>query len=99
MLTYQDPLAISYVRGQVPPFFASEPQVKLEPVVGPGPEFHLTFLVVEGEPCDVDFARTFEDSGRDVGAATVVPHYDIRGESTVDLFVGAASKEVKQMFS
>ena len=47
----------------------------LEPVVGPAPELHLTVLVVEGEPGDVDGAGGLEYPGRDVGAEARAGHH------------------------
>ena len=49
----------------------------LEPVVRPASELHLTVLVVEGEPGDVDLAGGHEDAGRDVGAQALVSHHHI----------------------
>ena len=49
----------------------------LEPVVRPASELHLTVLVVEGEPGDVDLAGGHEDAGRDVRAQALVCHHHI----------------------
>ena len=40
----------------------------LEPVVRPAAELHLTILVVEGKPGDVDQAGWLENAGRDIRA-------------------------------
>ena len=50
----------------------------LETVVGPAAKLHLTVLVVEGEPGDVDLARGHEDAGRDVLAVTGTAHHHVR---------------------
>lgn len=64
----------------------------LKTVVGPGAKLHLTALIVEGEPGNVDFARGLEDAGRHVQAAAIVPHNHIGGIGAVKALVRAASK-------
>ena len=49
----------------------------LEAVIRPTSELHLTVLVVEGEPGDVDLAGGHEDAGRDVRAQALVSHHHI----------------------
>ena len=49
----------------------------IEAVVGPAAKLHLTVLVVEGEPGDVDLAGGHEDAGGDVGAQPLVRHHHI----------------------
>ena len=58
----------------------------LESVVGPTSELHLTVLVVEGEPGDVDGAGGLEHAGGDVGAQTLAGHDHVGRERGVERF-------------
>ena len=63
-------------------------QVDLVAVVRPRSELHETFLVVEGEPADVDGAGGDEEPERYPRALAVGVDDDIRRELAVDVFVG-----------
>ena len=65
----------------------------LEPVIRPASELHLTVLVVEGEPGDVDGAGGEEDAGRDVGAEAVGGDHHIRWVGSVKSLAGANKKQ------
>ena len=58
-------------------FYRRRKSTHIEPVVRPTPELHLTVLVVEGEPGDVDLAGGHEDAGRDVRAQALVSYHNI----------------------
>ena len=60
----------------------------LKTIIGPTPEFHLTILIIEGEPGDVDLAGGHEDPGRDVGADPLVGHHHVGGVGRVKSFTG-----------
>ena len=63
--------------------------VYLESVVGPAPKLHLTVLVIEREPGDVNFTGGHEDARWDVGAAPAARHHHIRGVRPIKCFAGA----------
>ena len=67
-------------------------QFYLESVIGPAPKLHLTALVVEGEPGDVDLAGGLEHAGRDVGAETRARHHHVCGERRVKALAGAVTQ-------
>ena len=58
----------------------------LKTIIGPTPEFHLTILIIEGEPRDVDLAGGHEDAWRDVGAESLVSHHHIGRVGPVKCF-------------
>ena len=60
----------------------------IEAVVGPTAKLHLTILVVEGEPGDVDLARGHEDAGGDVGAEPVAGHHHVCWIRSIEQFAG-----------
>ena len=62
----------------------------LKPVVGPAAKLHLTVLVVEGEPGDVDLAGGHEDAGGDVGAEAVAGHHHVGWVGSIEQFAGTA---------
>ena len=66
-------------------------QFYLESVIGPAPKLHLTALVVEGEPGDVDLAGGLEHAGRDVGAEARARHNHVCGERRVKALAGAVT--------
>ena len=68
-------------------------RVDLEPVISPASELHLTVLVVEGEPGDVDGAGGEEDAGGDVGAEAVGGYHHIRWVGSVKSLAGANKKQ------
>ena len=61
----------------------------LEPVIRPASELHLTVLVVEGEPGDVDGAGGEEDAGGDVRAEPVRGDHHICWVGSVKSLAGA----------
>ena len=61
--TEQFPLAVGHVAGQVRPV-SVQLQVDARHVVSPRAELHVTLLLVEREPRDVDPARAQEDARR-----------------------------------
>ena len=67
-------------------------QFYLESVIGPAPKLHLTALVVEGEPGDVDLAGGLEHAGRDVGAEARARHNHVCGERRVKALAGAVTQ-------
>lgn len=64
-------------------------QTHLEAVVRPTSELHVTVLVVEGKPGDVNLAGGLEDAGRDVGTLTLAGHHHIGGVRPVKRFISA----------
>ena len=67
----------------------SLPNLYLGPVIGPAAKLHVTVLVVEGEPGDVDLTRGLEDAGGNVGAASHICHHNIGRERPVKLLIRA----------
>ena len=53
-----------------PKLIQSTKHIYLKSIVRPAAKLHLTVLVIEGEPGDVDLAGGLEHAGRDVGAET-----------------------------
>ena len=49
----------------------------LETIIRPTSKLHLTILIIEGEPGDVDLAGGHEDPGRDVGTETLVSDHHV----------------------
>ena len=66
----------------------------LKSIIGPAPKLHLTALVVEGEPGDVDLAGGLEHPGRDVGAETGTRHHHVCGERRVKALAGAVTQRL-----
>lgn len=58
----------------------------LKTIIGPTPEFHLTILIIEGEPRDVDLAGGHEDARRDVSAESLVGHHHVGRVGPVKCF-------------
>ena len=65
----------------------------LKSIVGPTTEFELTFLVIEGEPGDVNFASALEDTRWQVIATAITPHHHIRLVRAVKLLIRTNNKE------
>jgi len=67
-------------------------QLQVDPthVVRPRPELHLTQLVVERKPRDVDLARAQKKSGRNPQTIAVGRHDHVRWKRTINVLVGAA---------
>ena len=61
----------------------------LESVVGPTSKLHLTVLVVEGEPGDVDGAGGEEDARGDVGAEAMGGDHHVGRVGPVESLTGA----------
>lgn len=68
----------------------------LETVVGPAAEFHVAFLIVEREPCDVDLARAFEYARRYEYTAAVVVDHHVGSICAVETFVSAKTRGSKK---
>ena len=66
----------------------------LEAVIGPTSKLHLTVLVIEGEPGDVDLAGGHEDAGWDVGALALVCHHHVGGVRPVKCFTCTANNRI-----
>ena len=73
-----------------PPGQVSRQPAHLEPIIGPRTKLHVTVLVVEGEPGDVDLAGGLEDARGDVEHGAVLGDHDVRLERPVESFIGAA---------
>ena len=65
-------------------------QVDAAHVVRPRAKLHLTKLIVERKPRDVDLARAQKKSGRNPQAVAVGRQDHVRRESAIDVLVGAA---------
>ena len=66
----------------------------LEAVIGPTSKLHLTVLVIEGEPRDVDLAGGHEDAGWDVGALALVCHHHVGRVRPVKCFTCTANNRI-----
>ena len=76
------------------------PHNYLEPVVRPTSKLHLTILIIEGEPGDVDLAGGHEDPGGDVGALSLVGHHHVGWIGSVKGFTCTANdRNVKILLS
>lgn len=60
----------------------------LKTVIRPRAKLHLTALIVEREPRDVDLACRLENTGRYVQATAVIPHHHVRRVRSVESLVG-----------
>ena len=58
----------------------------LEPIIGPATELHITVLVIEGEPGDVDLAGGHEDARGDVCTTTTAGHHHVCWISSIKSF-------------
>ena len=58
----------------------------LEAVIGPTSKLHLTVLVIEGEPGDVDLAGGHEDARGDVCTTTTARHHHVCWISSIKSF-------------
>jgi hypothetical protein len=59
----------------------------LKAIVGPTTKLHVTVLVVEREPGDINFTGGFEYSWWDVGTAPCIRHHHICWISSIEGFV------------
>ena len=67
----------------------------LEAVVSPASKLHVTVLVIEGEPSDVNGTWGHEDARGNVGAETLTRDNNIGGVGGVKCLTGAVNKECK----
>ena len=63
-------------------------------IVSPAAELHVTVLVVEGEPGDVNLARGLEDARGDVGAGPVAVHHHVGWVGPIKSFACTENKKV-----
>lgn len=68
----------------------------LKSIVGPWTEFHFASLIVEREPCDVDFTCRFENARRNVEAGAVVSDDNICRIRSVEAFVSTAMEHKRK---
>ena len=61
----------------------------LESIVGPASKLHITILVIEGEPSNVNLTGGFEYSRRNISTAAFVRHNHVGWESSIKLLVSA----------
>ena len=66
--------------------------VYLKSIVGPASKLHITILIIEREPSDVNLTGGFEYSRRNVSTAALVRHNNVRWESSIKLLVSAVKK-------
>ena len=66
--------------------------VYLETIIRPTSKLHITILVIEGEPSNVNLTGGFEYSRRNVSTAALVRHNNVRWESSIKLLVSAVKK-------
>jgi hypothetical protein len=71
--------------------------VYLKSIIGPTAEFHITFLIVERKPRDVNLARTFENSRRYENTATVAVHHDVGRVRAVETLVSTRTRNLQEM--
>ena len=64
----------------------------LKSVVGPASKLHITILVIEGEPSNVNLTGGFEYSRRNISTAAFVRHNHVGWESSIKLLVSAEKK-------
>ena len=67
----------------------------LKPVICPASKLHLTVLVVEGKPGDVDLASRHEDAGGDVRAFPLRCHHHICWIGPIKCFAGTGRGRIK----
>ena len=61
----------------------------LKSIVGPASKLHITILIIEREPSDVNLTGGFEYSRRNVSTAALVRHNNVGWESSIKLLVSA----------
>ena len=61
----------------------------LKSIVGPASKLHITILVIEGEPSDVNLTGGFEYSRRNISTPALVSHHHVGGESSIKLLISA----------
>ena len=70
----------------------ASPVSHLVSVVSPGAKLHLTGLVIEGEPRDVNLAGRLEDARRNVGAHTFTCDNNVCRICTIKSLISTAKK-------
>lgn len=68
-------------------------RVYLKSVVRPAAKFHITFLIIEGEPRDIDLARTLEYSRWYKYTATIAVNHHVGCVRAVEAFVSAKTHQ------
>ena len=63
--------------------------VYLKSIVGPASELHITILIIEGEPGNVNLTSGFEYSRRNISTPTLVGHHHVGWESSIKLLISA----------
>ena len=66
----------------------------LESIVGPASKLHITILVIEGEPSNVNLTSGFEYSRRNISTPALVGHHHVGGESSIKLLISAGKNRV-----
>ena len=61
----------------------------LESIICPASKLHITILVVEGEPSDINLTGGFEYSRRNISTPSLVGHHDVSWESSIKLLISA----------
>ena len=61
----------------------------LKSIVGPASKLHITILVIEGEPSDINLTGGFEYSRRNISTPSLVGHHDVSWESSIKLLISA----------
>ena len=62
--------------------------VYLKSIVGPASELHITILIIEWEPSNVNLTSRFENSRRNVSTTSCICHHDIGWECSIELLIG-----------
>lgn len=71
--------------------------IYLESVIRPTAKFHITFLIVERKPRDVDLARTFEYTRRYENTTTVAVHHDVGRVRAVKTLISTRTRYSEQL--
>lgn len=71
-------------------------RVYLKSVVCPTAKFHITLLIIEGEPRDIDFTRTLEYSRWYEYTATIAVYHHVGSICAVESFVSAKNTIQRQ---
>ena len=69
-----------------PKLIQSTKHIYLKSIVRPAAKLHLTVLVIEGEPGDVDLAGGHEDARGDVCTTTTARHHHVCWISSIKSF-------------
>lgn len=67
----------------------------LKTVVGPTPKLHFAFLLVKGEPRDVNLAGAFKYSRRNIRTAAVILYYYVCLKRSVETLVSTVVDKSK----